>query len=215
MKLLKKLGLDNNSPSETILTTYDSKENPHMAAIGASMKNKNKIELKLFKNTQTYKNISKQKSGVINIVSDASFLIKQGLPEIFTNKENFHNFTKSENVNAPYLPKASAIIEFEVEEMVEKTVTDAIGSSKISKTTGLVKNIDILNSYPHPFKRAELYLIETAVLATKAIETKKRDKKALSEKFIAEIKFLQEKCEKIAPNSKELENITKIVKYFE
>lgn len=214
MTLLKNIGLEENTPSETILSTFSKDREPHMAAIGTRKVGEEKIELKLFTDTTTYKNIKRMEAGTINIISNAKFLIKQGLPD-FLPLENSPDWEESETVEAPYLHEADCIIEFVVEEIQEKTITDEIGSSNFAKVTGLVKNVvkDEKIS-PKPFKRPELYLVEVAVLATKAIEANKKGKDETLEKYIDEIGYYEEKCKKIAPKSEESQIISKINDYI-
>ncbi len=210
MNLLKDIGLEENTPAETILATFTQEQKPHIATIGARKIGENKIGLKLFTDTKTYENISHMKAGTINIVSDAKFLIQQGLPDLIPLEKNYE-LKKSEHVEAPYINEADAIIEFIVEEMQEKTITDEIGTSEFAKVTGSVKNIVKKdNISPRPFKRPDLYLIEVAVLATKAIEAKKKGKNKSLENYIDEISYYEEKCKNIAPKSEESKIISKI-----
>ncbi len=214
MNILKNTGLKENTPSETILTTYSKEQEPHMAAIGTQKIGDDRIELKLFTDTTTYENIKRTEVGTINIISNAKFLIKQGLPDIIPSEKS-PGWKKSETVEAPYLSEADAIIEFEVEEMQEKTITDEIGTSKFAKVTGLVKNV-VKNEKisPKPFKRPELYLVEVAVLATKAIEANKEGKDETLENYLDEISYYEKKCQKIAPKSEESKIISKIKDYI-
>ncbi|KXA96991.1 hypothetical protein AKJ38_02180 [candidate division MSBL1 archaeon SCGC-AAA259I14] len=215
MTILQKIGLDSKSPAETILTTYNQNETPHMSAIGIQTVNEDKIKMKLYTGTKTLQNIQNKKAATINIVNNAVFLSKQGLPEIFSRKIKSSDFAKAKNVNSPYLKQADAIIEFKVEKTIEKTVSDRIGKSNITEVIGSVKNMEVKNSYPHPFKRAEFYLIESAILATKAIESKKRQKEKLAHEYVEKIEIFKNKCEKIAPESRELKTISEILDYFE
>lgn len=214
MTLLQEIGFDKHSPSETILTTFDKDGNPNASAIGVWKENDAKIKLRLFAGTQTYQNVQNKRVAAINITSDSIFLIKQGLPEIFSAEEREINFKKARKIDAPYLAKADVIIEFEIEEMSEKTITDRIGTSKMAEIIGSVENIVVKNTNPRPFKRSELYLIESAVLATRVIEARKKGQAEISEEIVEEIKYFKEKCEKIAPKSKELRTIVKILDFF-
>lgn len=210
MNSLKNIGLDKNSPTETILSTFSEGREPHMAAIGVRRIGENKIELKLFTDTKTYENIKSMKAGIINIISDAKFLIEQGLQN-FLSSNNSYEVKESEIVEAPHLAEADAIIEFVAEEMEEKTVTDEIGTSEFAKVIGSVKNVvKKENITPKTFKRPELYLIEVAVLATKAIEANEKGKNNTLENYIDEISYYEEKCKKIAPESEESKIISKI-----
>lgn len=214
MNSLKNIGLDKNLPTETILSTFSEEGEPHMAAIGVRRIGENKIKLKLFTDTETYKNIKRMKAGIINIISDAKFLIEQGLQN-FLSSDTSYEIKESEIVEAPYIAEADATIEFETEEIEEKTVTDEIGTSEFAKVIGSVKNVVKKEKIkPKTFKRPELYLIEVAVLATKAIEANEKGKNKTLENYINEISYYEEKCKKIAPESEESKNISKIKEHI-
>lgn len=211
---LQEIGITENSPSETIFTTYTPEKKPYNAAIGVKTRNKDKIKSMIFTDTQTYQNIQKNKAAVVNIVEDAKLLVKLGLPYIFPENNKNIEYIESETINAPYLTNADAVIELKIKEITKKKISDKIGTSEAAEITGLVKNIQTKKTPPRPFKRSELYLIETAVLATKAIVANKKENPSVFQEFVKEIKQYEKKCEKIARKSEERKLITKIKDYL-
>lgn len=214
MVILNEIGLTESSPAETIVTSFSSGEEPHMAAIGVRKSGDNEIEMKIFPDTRTWKNLNEKEAGVVNIIQNAEFLVKQGLPDDFEGKEKIVSFEKGENVDSPYLSEADAIAEFEVIDTEKKKIEDEIGSSVVWIVTAAVKKIEILKCSPRPFKRSELYLIEAATLATKALEAQDKGNDEAFKDLFREIKKFEEKCEKIAPESGEHQLISKIIGYL-
>lgn len=202
MSILQKMGISKNSPSEVLLTSFNSKKDPHAAAVGVYLLNEKKVKMNLFGDTRTYKNLSNSGGAVANIVSNPELIIKGGLPDIFSPPLKTFSFETAKKVNAPYLSKADAFLEFEIKEMKGKTLNDDIGFSKYFETIGSVKNIEILNDNPHTLKRSDFYLIESSVLASKAISARKKGKKEKFNDLVDEISFFKQKSQKIAPKSR-------------
>lgn len=213
MVLLDEIGINEKSIGETIVTSFSQEGKPHMAAIGVQSKGEDRLEMKIFPNTKTWKNIRAKRAGVVNITQDVELIARHGLPDDFQGGTKTPNFKNAENVDAPYLPEVDAIIEFEVSEIEKEVVRDKIGTSKVRRVTSQVKNIEIFDSHPHPIKRSELYLIESSVLASKAIESKNRGNQESFQNFIEEIESYEKKCNKIAPQSDECQFISKILKH--
>ncbi|KXB06005.1 hypothetical protein AKJ52_02700 [candidate division MSBL1 archaeon SCGC-AAA382C18] len=214
MSLFEKVKLSKNSPSETLLTSFNPKEEPHAAAVGVYGIDREKLKMNLFDDTQTYKNLSKSGEGVVNVVTDPELILKGGLPDIFNRSLGSFDFEMAEEVHAPYISSADAIFEFKIEEMREKTLEDEIGSSKFFETIGLVKNIKILDKNPNPIKRSDFYLVESAVLASKATVAKKKGNTRKFNDIMEEISLFKEKCQKIAPESKASDLISDILGHF-
>lgn len=210
MKKLEKTGLKNKIVSETVLTTISKHSTPHNAVIGVKKKGKDEIELKIYEDSKTHKNISKFKEGTVNILDDVKSLLKLGLSD-FLSEDISPEFLESEKVKCPYLNNSEASIEFVVDNSEEKTVEDEIGKSQLSRITGKVKKIHISEKIePHPPKRIELYLIEAAIIGTRIREAEKKGKTEIAKEYLEELEYFQNKCKSIAPESEELRLISKI-----
>ncbi len=210
MKDLNKTGLKDKTPSETVLTTLSKDNKEHNAVIGVKKKGKEKIKLKIYKNTKTYDNILESEEGTVNIFSDAKTLLEYGLSE-FLQKDPTPHFLESEEINCPYLKDSVASIEFKVDESEKKIVNDKIGKSQLVKITGTVKKVHIKKDIePHPLKRTDLYLIEAAIVGTRIREAEKNENTEIAEKYLEKLDSLKNKCEKIGPESEELRLISEI-----
>lgn len=212
MNNLEKLGLKKKIASETVLTTCSERNKPHNAVVGVKKKSKDKIELKIYKDTTTYENILRSEEGTVNIISDAKVLLKYGLSDYLSEKSS-PKFSESETINSPYIEDSEASIEFVVDESEKKTIEDEIGKSQLANIIGSVKKIHIKKEIePHPLKRTDLYLIEAAILGTRIREAEKKGNKRMAKEYLEELDSLKTRCEKIGPESRELRLISEIRK---
>lgn len=211
MSLPKEVGLTEGSPAEVVLTTFSSNGRPHASAMGVKTRGKSKVALTVFTNTKTFQNLLRSKAAVINIVKDAEFLVSLALKDLLGFNENTLKFKKSEHVNAPKLEEADAYVEIETEKVEKAKISDEVGSSEVAYITTRIKNIEVLNPSVHPFKRSELFMIESAVLATRIGEALKNDRKEAAERLFLELSKYEDKCRRIAPHSRELNLITRII----
>lgn len=212
MPSLRDLGIT-DVPSETVLTTFSPDGKPHASAMGVRAITDREVKLKIFTATKTFQNINRRGAAVVNIVGDAELLVRLGLPQIFPSKNI--EFERSKRVDAPRLLEADAFIEFEVKKVKKDNISDKIGTSEMAYLTGSVKNIEIGDCSPRAFKRTEFFLIESAIIATRAIEALKRERKNMAEDMIQEINHYLRKCDEIAPHSSEASLIRKIVDSLE
>jgi hypothetical protein len=211
MSLLAEIGLTEGSPAEIVLTTFSFNGRPHASAMGVRARGKSKVVLAVFTNTKTFKNFLRSKVAVINIVKDVEFLVSLALKDLLGFNENTLKFKKSEHVNAPKLEEADAYVEIETEKVEKAKISDEVGSSEVAYITARIKNIEVLNPSVHPFKRSEFFMIESAVLATRIREALKNDRKEAAERLFLELNKYGDKCRRIAPNSRELNLITRII----
>lgn len=211
MSLLAEIGLTEGSPAEIVLTTFSFNGRPHTSAMGVRARGKSKVVLAVFTNTKTFKNLLRSKAAVINIVKDVEFLVSLALKDLLGFNENTLKFKKSEHVNAPKLEEANAYVEIETEKVEKAKISDEVGSSEVAYITARIKNIEVLNPSVHPFKRSEFFMIESAVLATRIKEALKNDRKEAAERLFLELNKYKDKCRRIAPNSRELNLITRII----
>jgi len=211
MSLPEEVGLTEGSPVEIVLTTYSFNGRPHASAMGVKARGKSKVALSVFTNTKTFQNLLRSKAAVINIVRDAEFLVSIALKDLLGFNETTLKFKKSEHVNAPKLEGADTYVEIETEEVEKAKISDEVGISEVAYITAIIKNIEVLNPSVHPFKRSELFIIESAVLATRIREALKNDRKEAAEKLFLELNKYRDKCRRIAPHSRELNLIARII----
>lgn len=169
--------------------------------------------MKIFTTTRTFRNICSTRAAVINLVDDPKLIVSQALKEI-PDIETTLEFERSDNIDAPKLSGACAHIEIEIRSVERMRVLDEMGPSEVARVRGVVKNIEVIKPPPYGFRRVDFLLIESAILATRAIEALKRGRRSVAEGLIREIETHREKCAKIAPLSKEAELMMKIVNFL-
>ncbi len=206
---LQQLGFNTDCPVEVILTTYSPKGKPHAASIGVRMGKSNEVKMKIFTSSQTFQNITNTGAAVINVVDDPKLLATPALKEIPGFKEKLE-FEESRHVDAPKLSSACAYIELEVKNLNKMSISDEIGASEVANVKGVVKNIEVVKRLPRPFKRADFFLVESAILATRAVKALRRGKNDVAQNLIREIDIHRKKCGRTAPHSPEMKMITRI-----
>ena len=191
---LEKIGFLKNTIVESIVSTFDNSRKPHAAPMGAHRYDERHILLKPFKTSQTYSNLSKWKSGVVNITSDpimfylSTFKNANPLGSIL---EEW--FEKAESVDAPKLSIADAYLEFNANEI----------NSDYDEATFLceIMKLDVSKqSVPHAFCRATPAIIESLIHATRVEVYLKSGETEKAEERIRLINHYAEVIEKVAPN---------------
>jgi hypothetical protein len=210
---LKKLGFTIDCPAETIVTTFSVNGKPHASPMGTWLKKSGEIELRIHTSSRTFQNIVRTRAAVINISRDPKLLASQALKDVFKSKTSL-KFKKSKFVDAPKLSNADAWIELEIKNLDKMKISDEIGTSEIARVVGMVRNIEVSKPSIYPLRRASFFLLESAILATKAIEAFKRGKDDVAEKIIQEIENYRERCRKVACCSSEMKMIEKIVNFL-
>ncbi len=214
MVSLKDVGITHDSPAEVVLTTFYPNGNPHAAIVGVTAKGEKLLLLRIFLDTKTYQNVVAAKSGVINITNNAELIAKIALPDISGLDEKTLDYKNSEYVNAPKLTGADAHVEIVTSNIQEAQWSDDIGASKVAHIITYVKNIELSKPSTHPFKRTDSFLIESAVLASKALEALKNDRTEVAKKLLKKIDQYKSECKRIAPESKYFYFISKITSYL-
>jgi hypothetical protein len=169
------MGFRSHCPAEVVLTTFCPNGKPHASTTGAWAKG-NLILLKIFTDTQTFRNLIHSRAAVINITPDRELLVKLALKDLLNFSVRELEFGKSKFVNAPRLKKADGFIEVEVKNSRIEKVSDEFGVSEISYFETGVKHIDIRK----PRLRVQVIdksrpgVLRGAVLATKIIVAVKK-----------------------------------------
>ncbi len=211
---LEEIGLSGKSPSEIVLTTFSPDKRPHASVAGITTMGNSKVLLRIFTDTKTFKNIIRNKAAVINIVKDVNLLASIALRDFPLFGKISLKFEKSGHVKAPRLAKHDAHVEIEVTGVKREKISDEIGSSEVAHIVAKAISIGVTNPSPHPFKRSEFFVIESAILATRINEALKRDRGEVARKKFLELSEYVEKCRRIAPRSKDLKLMTKIKGLF-
>jgi len=183
-KVLKKMGLGKNWIYETIVTTSDEKKD-NAAPMGIWTKDFFSIEIEIYKNSKTFKNILATNELVVNFVDD---------PMIFYDSLYANDrlkYKKAKKVCAPVLREANTWLELKVKGKREWKKTIKISAEIVSHT--LDKRIMLLN-------RAKYMTLESLIKATKVpVKTK-------------EIEENLRVIRKVAPNSEYKKIVEKLLK---
>lgn len=191
---LEKIGFSKNTIVESIVSTFDNSRKPHAAPMGVHRYDERHILLKPFKTSQTYSNLSKWKSGVVNITSDPIIFylstFKNANPLGHIMDEWFEN---AESVDAPKISTADAFLEFNSSEI----------NSEYDEATFLceIMKLDISKKIiPQAYCRAAPAVIESLIHATRVEVYLKSGETEKAEELIKLINHHAEVIEKVAPN---------------
>jgi hypothetical protein len=150
---LEELGFVKGCICEVIVSTYGSDGRPHAAPMGATTEDGEKLVLRPFTNTQTYRNIFGRRFAVANISSDPFFFYKALFREPL-------EFTKAETVDAPVVKGMDGWIELEASGLVE----ERDGRARIVFNVRKVVACKVL---PKAYSRAVHALIESMIHSTR------------------------------------------------
>ena len=207
---IESLGLDERSPSEIVLTTFLPNWVPYASTIGVRARG-GSVLLEVFTDTQTFKNLVERGAAVINFVGDARLLARLALKKLLGFDPTKLSYTKSTRVDAPKLDGAEAHVEIEVKSLDRKEISDELGTSEVAEILAEVRGVEILNPRVRPLKRAESFVIESAVLASRVAEAVRRGKREVAERLFGELGAYRKRCETLAPSSDDTRLITEII----
>jgi hypothetical protein len=208
MVSLDDLGLLKGTPAEVVLSTFGPEGTPHASAMGVRVQTGSKVFLKVFTDTVTFRNLATSRAAVVNIVGDVELLVRLALKGLL--ESGGLRFKKSRCVNAPRLKEADAFVEVEVKSLRREQVVDELGASEVVHVETEVKCIEVGKPGIHPFRRSESFVVESAILATRAMEAAKRGREEIARKIFQELSSIQARCERMAPGTKDLRLITEI-----
>ncbi|MFH1327597.1 MAG: DUF447 domain-containing protein [Candidatus Bathyarchaeota archaeon] len=190
---LQKLGFPSKQIIEVIVSTYGDGDFPTAAPMGVMSEN-DKLVLRPYTATQTYRNLREHKCCVVNLTTDPDLFYRTALKEV--NKDGkvpLEWFGKASTVEAPMLKKADVSIEASV----VSQMNESIGRAKFICE---VLKIEVANHMPQPYCRATFALLESIIHATRVKEFLPREIKE-SDSLIASISNYKQLIEKVAPNS--------------
>lgn len=199
---LSEFGFEKNCIAETIISTYTDDREPTAAPMGVITEDLRTIILKIYRKSQTYKNLIFYKCGVINITQDPELFYRTLFKETNPNGIIPRNwFIHAENVDSPRLRNIDVCLEFRITN-VEELEDKALFTCRIEKIN-LVK-VPFIRVYSRVYPAVIESLIHTSKLE---YYLSKDFKKA--EELIRLIKHYSELVNRIAPNS----SYSEIMKY--
>ena len=208
---LEDLGFVKGVIFETIVSTYTKQGSPNIAPMGVIKVDPKKIMIKIYKSSNTYKNIKSKKCAVINLSSDPVLFYKTAIKESDIGVKIVDDlFEKGDLVNAPRLKKAEANIEVSVLNINDLDLEKA-------EIILEVKKIKTAVCLPKVYCRAFSATIESIILATRIkpylVGNQLQQKQA--EKMIEKVKCFEEIIKRTAPKSEFTDIMSDLIRRIE
>ncbi|MBN2418031.1 MAG: DUF447 family protein [Deltaproteobacteria bacterium] len=151
MSVLADLGIMKNWIYETIISCFNG-DTPHAAPFGIKLTDMNKVQLEIYKGSNTLASLLSTGEFAINFINSTAYFY-----DSIYEMENI-SFTEAKRVNAPVIKDCPAYIEARVTGNEEKKQSYIIEAEIISIT---------MNKTPVLFNRAEGLLMESLIIATR------------------------------------------------
>jgi hypothetical protein len=193
------LGFSEGAIVETVVSTYNAGGQANAAPMGAIMESPQRVVLRIYTSSVTYKNLQSKRCAVVNVTSDPEVFYRTAFKEANPNGRIPQEwFGKSETVDAPRLRTADAHIEVAVADMrpFDAERTEAICQVKLVQVSGVL---------PKAYCRALSATIEAIIHATRVkvfIKHADRQKREQALKLLETIKDCKDIVNRVAPNSR-------------
>ena len=199
MTKLTDLGFSKETIAETIVSTYNMDGKPNAAPMGAKMDNPQRLVLKIYTSSLTYKNLQSKRSAVVNITSDPEVFYKTAFKEANPNGRLPPEwFEKAETVDAPKMRMAEGHIEVTF-------VDTAPFDSERAEVLCDVKLIQAPKALPKAYCRASFATIEAIIHATRVkafLTHADRQKREKALELLETIRQCHDIVNRVAPNSR-------------
>ena len=199
MTSIAEIGFSECTIVETIVSTYNIDGKANAAPMGATMTSPQRIALRVYISSLTYKNLQSKKCAVINVTSDPYLFyrtaFKKANPNGMVSQELFE---KGETVDAPRLLVADAHVEVAVADIRRFDAERA----EVLCDVKLVRAASVL---PKAYCRALFATIEAIVHATRVeafINHGDRQKKEQALKLLETIRQCHDVVNRVAPRSR-------------
>jgi len=161
MTSITDLGFAEGVIVETVVSTYNADGQANAAPMGAVITSAQRIAIRIFTSSLTYRNLHSKRCAVVNVTSDAEVFYRTAFKEV--NSEGVvpqEWFGKAETVGAPRLLAADAFIEVAVAEMrpFDAERAEVVCEVKLVKASGVL---------PKAYCRAQSAAIEAIIHATR------------------------------------------------
>jgi len=196
MAKLSDLGFLKNVIAETIVSTYNTDEEPNAAPMGVTMIDAQHLAINVFNSSTTFTNIKLNSCAVVNLTGNIEVFYRTAFKEANPNGVLPQEwFEKAKAVNAPKLCLAEATIDVSLTDLV------AFNAEK----TRAVFNVEFVQAeqkYPQVYCRAFGATVEALVHATrvKALLHDENEKKRVNE-LLKKISYCNDVVNRVASNS--------------
>jgi hypothetical protein len=199
MTKIADLGFSKQAIVETVVSTYNVDGQPNAAPMGATMDSPQRIVLRIYTSSLTYKNLQTKRCGVVNVTSDPELFYRTAFKGIKPKGRMPQEwFEKAETVDAPRLRMADAHVEFTVADIISLDAEKAEVACKVK----LVKASTVL---PKVYCRASFATIEAIIHATRVkafMIGGDRQKQEQALKLLETIRECRDVVNRVAPNSR-------------
>jgi hypothetical protein len=183
---------------ETIVSTYDVDGQPDAAPMGVVIAGNERLRIRPYLSSLTYKNLQAKKCAVVNVTSNAELFYLTAFKEANPDgKLSPDLFEKAEAVDAPRLREAEAFIEVLVAE------TGSFGAERAEFLCD-VQLVKASRELPKVYCRAQFATIEAIIHATRIKPFLKGNKQEQERAFrlLELIEICQDVVDRTAPNSR-------------
>jgi len=195
---LDDLGFLKGSIGETIVSTYDVDGQPNAAPMGVVVESNERLRIRPYLSSLTYKNLQTTRCAVVNITSNPELFYVTAFKEANPDgKLSPELFEKAETVDAPRLRAADAFIEV----LVDETGSFNTERAEFLCNVQLVKASKML---PKVYCRAQFATIEAIIHATRIKLFLRGDKQEQEHAFrlLELIEICDDVVNRTAPNSR-------------
>ena len=208
---LEDLGFVKGIICETLVSTYTNQGYPNIAPMGVIGLDSKKIMIKIYKSSNTYKNLVSKRCAIVNLSSDPSLFYQSAMKE--TNSKDVISidlFEKGDLVDAPKLKTAEATLEVTILHIKE------LDSERV-EILFEVKAINAPSCFPKVHCRAFSAAIESIILATRIklylVGNHFQKKQAI--RMIEKVANFKEIVNRTAPKSEYADIISDLIRRIE
>lgn len=192
------LGFLKDTIGETIVSTYSADGQPNAAPMGVVIESNERLLIRPYISSLTYKNIQTKKCAVVNVTSNPELFYLTAFKEANPDgKLPPDLFEKAETVDAPRLRAADATVEV----LVAETGSFSTERAEFLCNVQLVK---ALKKLPKVYCRAQFATIEAIIHATRIKPFLRGDEQEQERAFrlLELIESCQDVVDRTAPNSR-------------
>lgn len=199
MTKLTDFGFSKGVIVETVVSTYNVDGQPNAAPMGAIMESLQRIVLRIYTSSLTYRNLQAKRCAVVNVTSDPELFYRTAFKEAnLKGRMPQEWFEKAETVDAPILRTADAQIEVAVADI---RAFDAERAEVLCD----VKLVKVSSVWPKVYCRALFATIEAIIHATRVktfMIQGDRQKREQALKLLERIRECHDVVKRVAPNSR-------------
>jgi hypothetical protein len=209
MTSMADLGFLKGLIAETVVSTYNMHGQPNAAPMGVTMENAQRLALRIYTSSLTYRNLQAARCAVVNVTSDPELFYRTAFKEANPKgKVPPEWFEKAEAVDAPRLRAADAHVEVAVADM-------APFDDERAEVTCEVKLVQASNVLPRAYCRASYATIEAIIHATRVkvfLAHGNEQKREQALKLMETIRQCRDVVNRVAPNSSYSETMADLSK---